>query len=141
MCIRDRIEATLTLPPSLQRAILEFVRSELSAGRVDLEARLAQAASTAEDLATENERQATQFETQFNAFELLQAEKSTLEGRFSEIEVILGATRDEAVRERQGAESARTELAKMMLRLEGMPRLEAELTEIRTCLLYTSRCV
>lgn len=125
------IEATLTLPPSLQRTILEFVRSELSAGHVDLEARLAQAASSTEDLATENERQATQLETQFNAFELLQAEKSTLEGRFSEIEVILSATRGEAVRERQAAESARTELAKMMLRLEGLPRLEAELIALR----------
>lgn len=81
------IEATLTLPPSLQLTILEFARSELSAGRVDLEARLAQAATTAEDLATENERQATQFESQFHAFELLQAEKSTLEGCFSVVGV------------------------------------------------------
>ena len=63
------IEASLTLPPSLQRVILEFVQNELSAGRVQLEARLSQAVTNAEDLATENERQANQIEVQLRALE------------------------------------------------------------------------
>jgi chromosome segregation ATPase len=121
----------LTLPPSLQRVILEFIGTELSAGRVDLELRLAQANSIAEDLATENERLAIQIDVLLNDVESLQSEKSMLEGRFSELETTLCSTREEAVRERQAAESARTELAKLALRLEAMPRLEAELAEIR----------
>jgi uncharacterized protein (DUF3084 family) len=42
------------------------------------------------------------------------------------METDLHALRDEIVRERQAAESARTELAKAQLRLEAMPRLEQE---------------
>lgn len=125
------IEATLTLPPSLQRSILEFVRHELSVGRADLESRLIQAAAGAEDLATENERQAILIESQLHTIELLQAENAMLEGRLSEIETNCGAARDDAARERQAAETARTELAKLMLRLEGVPRLEGELAEVR----------
>ena len=87
--------------------------------------------TTVQDFATENDRQTTQIEMQINSLELLQTEKSMLEGRLSEIETTLTSTRDEAVRERQAAESSRIELAKLMLRLEGIPRLEADLTEIR----------
>ena len=39
--------------------------------------------------------------------------------------------RDEAARERGGAELARPELAKAQLRLEAMPRLEADLVAVR----------
>ena len=124
-------DSMLTLPSSLQRVILEFVQSELSAGRAGLEARLAESTTTVQDFATENDRQTTQIEMQINSLELLQTEKSMLEGRLSEIETTLTSTRDEAVRERQAAESSRIELAKLMLRLEGIPRLEADLTEIR----------
>lgn len=42
--------------------------------------------------------------------------------------------RDEAARERSGAELARTELAKAQLRLEAMPRLEADLVAVRDVL-------
>lgn len=134
------IEAALSLPPSVARSILEFVRNELSAGRADLEGRLSQATGCAEDLATENERQATQIEEQQNAIEMLRGEKSALEGRLGEIEIAVRALREESARERQGAEAARTEGVKLMLRLEGFPRLEAELIEVRKeCLLIDRR--
>lgn len=125
------IEAALSLPPSVQRAILEFVRTELSAGRADLEGRLSQTANCAEDLAAENQRQAAQIEDQSNTVEALRGEKSALEGRLGEIEIAAGALRDESARERQAAETARTEVAKLLLRLENLPRLEAELIEVR----------
>lgn len=125
------IETALSLPPSLQRAILEFVRNELSLGRADLEERLSQSTLCAEDLAAENERQAMQIEEHVNSLELLRAEKSALEGRLGEVETAAVALREESVRERQAAETARTEVAKLTLRLEGLPRLEEELVEVR----------
>ena len=103
------IEAALSLPPSVQRAILEFVRNELSTGRADLEGRLSQAANCAEDLAAENERQAAQIEDQSNTIEALRGEKSALEGRQREIEIAVEALREESSRERQAAEVARTD--------------------------------
>lgn len=125
------IEAALSLPPSVQRAILEFVRHELSVGRADLEERLCQATTSAEDLATENERQAALIDEQLVTIESLRGEKAALAGRLAEIETAIGTNREDVARERQAAEAARTEVAKLMLRLEGLPRLEAELAELR----------
>lgn len=125
------IEAALSLPPSVQRAILEFVRHELSVGRADLEERLCQATTSAEDLATENERQAALIGEQMATIESLRGEKAALAGRLAEIETAISTHREDAVRERLAAEAARTEVAKLMLRLEGLPRLEAELAELR----------
>jgi len=125
------IEAALSLPPSVQRAILEFVRHELSVGRTDLEERLCQVTTSAEDLATDNDRQAALIDEQLATIESLRGEKAALAGRLAEIENAIGTHREDAVRERQAAEAARTEVAKLMLRLEGVPRLEAELAELR----------
>lgn len=125
------IEAALSLPPSVQRAILEFVRHELSVGRTDLEERLCQVTTSAVDLATENDRQAALIDEQLATIESLRGEKAALAGRLAEIENAIGTHREDAVRERQAAEAARTEVAKLMLRLEGVPRLEAELAELR----------
>lgn len=133
------IETALSLPPSLQRSILEFVRSETVAGRTELEARLGDASTYAEELATENERQTQLLEDQSNTIEILRAEKSALEGRLGEIEMSVAILRDEATRERQAAEAARTEAAKITLRLEGLPRLEAELIEARRDYLVVDR--
>lgn len=125
------IEAALSLPPSLQRAILEFVRNELSTGRAELDERLSQAITHAGDLATENERLSQLIEDQSNEAEALRGEKAALEGRVCEMEAAAKKLREESTRERQAAETARTELAKITLRLEGLPRLEADLTESR----------
>jgi len=125
------IDTASSLPHSLQRSILEFVRSETDSRSSDLEARLSDATTYREELAVENERQTQQLEEQANTIAILRTEKSALEGRLGEIETSLGSIRDEATRERQSAEAARTEVAKIMLRLEGLPRLETELVEAR----------
>lgn len=125
------IEAALSLPPSVQRAILEFVRHELSVGRTDLEERLCLVTTSAEDLATENERQAALIDEQMATIESLRGDKAALAGRLAEIETAIGTHREDVARERQAAEAARTEVAKLMLRLEGVPRLEAEIAELR----------
>jgi len=121
-----QVEASLTLPPALQRAILEFMDQELTSARAALEADLAEAQQASADLATENERQATQIDALQNAVDDLGAEKAALVGRVGQMEQDLTSTRDEAAREREGAEAARTELAKAQLRLEAMPILEKE---------------
>ncbi len=121
-----QIEAALALPPALQRAILEFMDQELTSARAELESKLMDAQQAANDLAAENERQASQIETLETTVEDLQGEKATLAGRVSQLETDLASARDEAGRERQAAEAARTELAKAQLRLEAMPILERE---------------
>ena len=127
-----QLDATLALPPALQRAILDFMSQELATARSELESRLADAQQATQDLATENERQADDIEIKSELIDALQTEKSQQAGRLGQLESDLAGAQDEIQRERQAAEAARTELAKAQLRLEAMPRLEADLTALRS---------
>ena len=129
-----QISAALVLPPALQRVLLEFMDNELTAARTTLEAELAEQQQEAADLATENERQVIENDAQTDMIELLRADVATHQGRAGQLESDLAMARDEAARERSGAELARTELAKAQLRLEAMPRLEADLVAVRAVL-------
>jgi chromosome segregation ATPase len=129
-----QVSAALVLPPALQRVLLEFMDNELTSARTTLETELADQQQEAADLATENERQVIENDAQAEIIELLRAEVSTHQGRAGQLESDLVVSRDEAARERSGAELARTELAKAQLRLEAMPRLEADLVAVRAVL-------
>lgn len=118
--------ADLTLPPALHRAILDSMASELAAGRAPLEAELAEQRQVSADLAEENERLAALLERQAESRDALAAERSAAEGRAVQLAVDLAAAREESARDRQAAEAARTECAKALLRLEGMPKVEEE---------------
>ena len=126
-----QIANALALPAPLQRAILEFMDQELSGAKATLEAELADQQQEATDLATENERQAGDIEDKAETVTVLQAELANLQGRMAHMDVDLDAARLDGERERNAAEAARTELAKSLLRLEAMPRLEADLATLR----------
>lgn len=121
----------LALPPALQRSVLDFMATELAAARAPLEAELAEQQQTSVDLATENERQVITIERQAADMEVLAADKAAAEGKAGQLAADLAGAKEEAARERQAAEQARTELAKAMLRLEAMPRMDADLVAIR----------
>ena len=126
-----QVSAALSLPPVLQRAILDFMGQELSQAKAALEAELAEQQQEAADLAAENERQGADIEDKNDAAVALQANLATLQGRLNQIEIDLGTARNDALREREAAEAARIELAKALLRLEAMPRLEADIDALR----------
>jgi len=123
--------AALAMSPALQRAILEFMSQEIARTRTDLETGLADSEQRAADLARENGRQAADIEDKAELIGALQAEAAAQQGKFDQIEVDLAGARDDAMRERAAAETARTELARERLRLEAMPRLEADLNALR----------
>jgi chromosome segregation ATPase len=129
-----QVSAALALPPALQRVLLEFMDNELTAARTTLEIELADQQQETADLATENERQVIENDTQAELIEQLRSDVAAHQGRAGQLETDLTASREEAVRERSGAELARTELAKAQLRLEAMPRLEADLMAVREVL-------
>ena len=126
-----RIANTLVLPATLQRAILEFMDQELTGAKATLEAELAEQQQETADLATENERQAFDVEDKAEAVTALQFDLANLQGRVVQMDIDLGAAKLDGERERKAAEEARTELAKSLLRLEAMPRLEADLASLR----------
>lgn len=126
-----QVESTLTLPPALQRSILDFMSQEMTVARAELEGRLADAQQATQDLATENERQAEDIEELQAELANANSDRAALEGKAGQLEADLTVARDEIARERAAAEAARTELAKAQLRLEAMPRLEADLEVVR----------
>lgn len=125
------IAQPLTLPPALQRAVLDFMAQELASAKAQLESALAEQRQEMTDLAIENERQVADIEERSNAEVALRAELATLQGRIAQTEGELAHAREETMREREEAASARIDLAKALLRLEGMPRLEADLKSLR----------
>lgn len=124
--------ATLTLPPGLQRSILDFMSTELAATRQPLEAELADLKDAVDEVATENQTLERNVDGMREQLDQVASEKAAAEGKASQLAADLEASREEGARDRQAAEAARTELAKAQLRLEAMPRLEADLEALRT---------
>lgn len=135
---RERVSA-LSLPPALQRAVLDFMDQELAATRSPLEAELSELKESLEELATENQGQEKAIDGLRDQLDQVSAEKASAEGKAAQLTADLGTARDEGARERQAAELARTELAKAQLRLEAMPRLEADLGAVRGELVKESK--
>ncbi|MES2756341.1 MAG: hypothetical protein V4693_03120 [Pseudomonadota bacterium] len=77
--------------------------------------------------AIENERQGVDIDDRINAAIELRAELGPLQGRIAQTEGELAHARRETMSEREESAKARIDLAKALLRLEAMPRLEADL--------------
>lgn len=92
---------------------------------------LANSEEAAADLARENKAQAELIEQREDEIIKLSDGAASLQGRFDQLERELASVQEEATRLRGDAERAHTELAKAQLRLEAMPRLEADLAAAR----------
>jgi len=123
-----------TLPAVLQRSLIDFVGQEVAAAKLSLEQELVSAQQAQKDLILENESLLGDLEELQTAFEAVQAQHSQLEGRKAQLLVDISDATRIAENQRQAAESARTELAKVQLRLEGVPTLEAELSRMHAAL-------
>ncbi len=99
-----------------------------------LEADLVTAQQANQDLIAESERLAVALQREQSTVETLQADKAELSGRLGQLTKDLEEVRAEAAAQREAAEHARTEKAKLDLRLEGVPRLETEIERLKTVL-------
>ena len=124
-------EAPVMLPAALQRALVDFIGVEVAAAKLGLEQELVGAQQAEKDLIAESEAQAADLEELQARHDALQAEHSQLEGRYAQLGLDLNEARQTAETHRQAAEAARTEVAKLQLRQEGVPRLEAEIVALK----------
>lgn len=127
---RENVSA-LSLPPALQRAVLDFMDQELAAARLPLETEMSDLKDSLGELATENQAQEKAIDGLRDQLDRLSAEKASAEGKATQLMADLASAREDATGERQAAEQARTELVKAQLRLEAMARLEADLSALR----------
>ncbi len=124
-------ETAITLPPALQRALVDFIGQEVATAKAELQTDLVNLQQSNSDLIAESERQSSTIELQAEALESAQAEKAEMAGRLAQVESDLARAGDDVAGERQAAERARTDLAKAELRLEALPRIEAEADRLR----------
>lgn len=121
----------LALPPALQRAVLDFTAQEVAAAKELLQAALSKQRQEMADLAIENERQAAEIDERAHAEAAVRAEVATLQGRLAQTDEELARAKRETISEREQATEARIDSAKALLRLEAMPRIEADLATLR----------
>lgn len=124
-------EGPVVLPAGLQRALVDFIGQEVASAKAGLQDELVASQQANSDLIAESERQASTIEVQAEALESAQGEKAELTGRLAQVESELARAKDDIAGERQSAELARTELAKAQLRLEALPRIEADADRLR----------
>ena len=128
------VDAPVTLPANLQRALVDCIEQEIAAARANLGDDLAAAQQANADLIAENERQAATIQTQADTIDSERAAIAEQWGRIDELKKALEQSELAEAMQQQAAEHARTELAKAQLRLEALPDLEAQITALRTAL-------
>lgn len=120
-----------TLDPAIGRAIRDTIAAKVRQATADATARLADLQAEAAGLITENERQAGEIEARAAEIAALQERHAALAGRIEQLQTDGARTADNLLGERQAAEAARVALARSELRLEALPRLEADLVALR----------
>ena len=127
-------EQNVTLPPAIQRTLLEFIGQEVASAKANLQTDLAIAEQTNADLIAESERQATALDFQETENERLRAECATLTGRLIQLSNDLETNQSALETQRHAAETARTEMARQELRLEALPKLTEQLERLQVAL-------
>ncbi len=127
-------ECQVVLPQQLQKTLVDFVAQEISGAKAALEIELADTQKNLSDVIDEYEQQGQTVCAQAAELERMVADQSELAGRLGQVTADLQTTRVEILREREAAETARIELAKLQLRLESLPGLEVEIERLRKSL-------
>lgn len=120
-----------TLDVTIVRAISNQIASKVQDATAEATAQLADLQSETDTLITENERQTAELESKAVELSALQEQHSALAGRTKQLEDENKRTAEALIAERQVSEVARVELAKAELRLEAVPRIEAEIEKVR----------
>ena len=131
---RQIVTSAATLPTEIQRVILSEIEREVDAARAELEAELAATKGDRDALAEDNEAQAEQIEQQTARLDEIEATSQQQAGRIAQLESDLETAWQATERERGVAEQARQALAKAELRLEALPKVEAEVERLRAAL-------
>jgi chromosome segregation ATPase len=133
--VRQSASIDDTLDPSVVRAISNQIATRVQEATADTTARLADLQAEADLIIAENERQAVDLEAQAAELVVLHGQYAELAGRAQQLESEAARTAAELVAERRATEAARVELAKAELRLEAVPKVEAEIEKVRAELL------
>lgn len=127
-------DTPIFLPQVLHNVLTDFISQEVASAKAALETDLATSQQENADLIVESQHQAAEIANHVQQIESLTAMQSELNGRMGQLAADLEMARKEAKEQRQAAEQARTEQAKLQLRLEGVPHMEGEIKRLQETL-------
>ncbi|MDP2030561.1 MAG: DNA-binding protein [Thiobacillus sp.] len=127
-------ESPVVLPQALLNALVVFISQEIASAKSITEVDLLAVRQENADLIVESERQAETIEAYTQEVESLVAKQAELSGRMNQLTADLEISRKEAKEQRQAAEQARTEQAKLQLRLESLPQRESDIKGLKETL-------
>ena len=121
-----------SIDPAIASAINNTLATRVQDATAEVTIKLANLQIETDNLIRENERQFDVIESQLIEQSELQAQNATMAGRIQQIEIEANKTIAELSAERQTSEALRIALAKAELRLEVIPKIELEITKLRT---------
>lgn len=120
-----------TIDPAIARAISNQIAVKVQDATASVTAAFADLQSETATVIAENERQSAELEAVEAELAVLSEQNAAQAGRMTQLEVDAVKTTAALVTERQAAEAARVSLAKAELRLEAVPKIEAEILQVR----------
>ncbi len=120
-----------SIDPAIVRAISNQIAAKVQEATANATASLADLQSETTTIIAENERQAAELDTVTTMLAKLTEQNAAQAGRIEQLEAEASRITSELVTERQAVEVARINLAKAELRLEAVPRIEAEIVQVR----------
>lgn len=120
-----------SIDPSVARALSAHIAAKIQTATSDATARLADMQGELGAVILENERQANEISDLTVEAAFHKEESAKLAGQIQQLSADLARAVAELENERQAAEQARIQQAKAELRLEAIPRIEAEIEKLR----------
>lgn len=119
------------LDPMIARTIAQQIATRVREATSESTSRLADLQIETDNIIVESERQNIEIEQKISDLTELQGRHDALAGRTAQLEFDAKQTSENLITESRASEAARVELAKAELRLEAVPKIEAEIEKLR----------
>lgn len=124
------VESDTSVSSELQRTLEDFITQKIKAVREQLESEIENLRQVNSELMKEIENQQNQLTLQGVELQSAKAIKNEVSGRFDQLNAELARAKEEIEIEKESAIQSRMELVKAQLKLESVPRLEADLDQL-----------
>ena len=124
------VESDTSVSSELQRTLEDFITQKIKAVREQLESEIENLRQVNSELMKEIENQQNQLTLQGVELQSAKAIKNEVSGRFDQLNAELARAKEEIEIEKESATQSRMELVKVQLKLESVPRLEADLDQL-----------
>lgn len=123
-------EQDISVPSELLRPLEEFITRQVAIVKAQYENEIETLRQINSELMAENDKQEQQLTLQGVELNSARAIKNEVSGRFEQLNAELKRAREEIDVEKESATQSRMELVKAQLKLESVPRLEADLDQL-----------